>query len=100
MSHSAMSSAEMALPITRLAGKKPPRNSICQMCSIRLASQPTRSGLKCSMVPITASSRPLRPDSPTPSMPSSVSTVTNRLLRAPLKTGKHSTLVIFMFGSG
>ena len=37
MSQSAMSTAEIALHSTRLAGKNPPRKSVCQMCSMRVA---------------------------------------------------------------
>src|SRR5919202_1861535 len=96
MSHSAVSIAPMAEARTRSAGKKPPRKSTCQRCSMRVASCPISSGLACSTNPITASSREVRLDSPTPQMPSSVSTVTNNQLRLSLNTGYVSTLVIFM----
>src|SRR5256885_14965016 len=96
MSHSAVSIAPMADAPTRSAGKKPPRKSTCQRCSMRVGSCPISSGLACSTNPITASSREVRLDSPTPQRPASVSTVTNSQLRLSLNTGYVSTLVIFM----
>src|SRR5215210_4251658 len=95
MSHSAMSTAESAAETACRAGKKPPRNSSCQRCSLRNGFSPTSKGSKCSIVPLTASSRPVRPASPTPWMPSSVSTTTNKWFRSPPHTGYVSMPVIF-----
>ena len=53
--------AAMAAVKMRWAGKNPPRKSSCQMCSMRKGSCPMSSGLKCSMAPCTASSRPVMP---------------------------------------
>ena len=79
--------AEMAEQAIFPAGKKPPRNISCQRCSMRPASWPMRRGLKCSTTPCTASSRPVMPPSPTPEMPSSVSTTTKKKFRPPPQTG-------------
>ena len=66
------------------------------MCSVRIGSCPTRIALKCSIAPMTASSRPVIPVSPTPEIPSSVSTVTNKKLRLPPQTACACTSVIFI----
>ena len=50
----------------RWAGKKPPRNRNCQICSVRKGFSPIRMSRKFSMAPMTAFSRPVMPASPTP----------------------------------
>src|SRR5215210_5974163 len=46
MSHSARSTAEIAAETAWLAGKKPPRKSSCQRCSVRNVSSPISKGSK------------------------------------------------------
>ena len=98
MSQSAMSMAAMAEAVMLPAGKKPPRNISCQSRSICIGFLPSRNDLRCSTAPATASSRLLRPLSPTPEMPSSVSTTTKVkfFLPGPAETMIVSTLVIFI----
>jgi hypothetical protein len=71
-----MSIAAIALIPIAPGGKKPPRAIDCHRNSMRLGSAPIRNCLRCSIVPANACSFQVSPPSPTPEMPSSVSTTT------------------------